>query len=95
MRTLRILLSFQSDPSPSEVEREYRAENEKVKFEYAKINVQALKRTPPKFPGRPLPAITRNIPTALIPMNRQTLFREGAKISTANDEKSPTMTSWK
>jgi parvulin-like peptidyl-prolyl isomerase len=37
MQTLRILLSFQGAPSQSEIAYQYKAENEKTAFEYAKL----------------------------------------------------------
>jgi parvulin-like peptidyl-prolyl isomerase len=42
MQTLQTLISAQGEPAPSEVTYEYRVENEKVKFEFAKFNPSAL-----------------------------------------------------
>ena len=88
MQTLRILLSFQSDPSPSEVEREYRAENEKVKFEYAKISVSSFKADSSEVSGAAVARYYKEHSDSFNSDEQADLyFVKVPKISTANDEK--------
>ena len=47
LQTLRLLLSVQDFPTKAEVSYEYRMQNEKAVFEYAKVNVQAFEPDKP------------------------------------------------
>ncbi|MGB7567328.1 MAG: SurA N-terminal domain-containing protein [Chitinivibrionales bacterium] len=88
MQTLRILLSFQSFPSQVEVEREYRVENEKVKFEYAKINVSSFSVDSSDVPGAAIAGYYKEHADSFNSDEQADLyFVKVPKISTANDEK--------
>jgi Parvulin-like peptidyl-prolyl isomerase len=88
MQTLRILLSFQSFPSPVEVEREYRMENEKVKFEYAKISISSFTIDSSDVPGAAVARYYKEHADSFNSDEQADLyFVKVPKISTANDEK--------
>jgi len=88
MQTLRILLSFQSFLSPVEVEREYRVENEKVKFEYAKINLSSFSVDSSDVPGAAIAGYYKEHADSFKSDEQADLyFVKVPKISTANDEK--------
>jgi parvulin-like peptidyl-prolyl isomerase len=88
MQTLRILLSFQADPSPEEVAYEYRAENEKVKFEYAKLSASSFKVDSSDVPGAMVAAYYKEHADSFKSDEQADLyFVKVAKISTPADEK--------
>ena len=88
MQTLRILLSFQADPSPEEVAYEYRAENEKVKFEYAKLSASSFKVDSSDVPGSMVAAYYKEHADSFKSDEQADLyFVKVAKISTLADEK--------
>jgi peptidyl-prolyl cis-trans isomerase D len=88
MQTLRILLSFQADPSPTEVEREYRIENEKVKFEFAKMNPISFKVDSSDMSGALVARYYKEHSDSFNSDEQADLyFVKVPKISTPNDEK--------
>jgi parvulin-like peptidyl-prolyl isomerase len=88
MQTLRILLSFQADPSPAEVAYEYKAENEKVKFEYAKLSASSFKIDSSDVPGALVAAYYKEHSDSFKSDEQADLyFVKVPKISTVADEK--------